>query len=308
MELGKENNKNFTIILCMILLAHAVFLVIKKIETSSEFLANSEDEIKIKFIPNPEILNATTKTKTFASPKQQIVQTDQTGENKKPTKEAFLGESNQSFDRETMAANIDIFNQAGIGKRNGSKTKSLDKNADTQAQTKKKEVKLSDLGLGKAEPFENYKKEKAAALNELGLENGNQKSRGLSSTNDYIEHKKLGDFTQLNTVEFKYYGFYHRIRQKLEQFWGQTLQEKADKIFRSGRKIASDENHITGLMVTLNNKGEIVHVKVKAASGLKELDDAAIESFNKAGPFPNPPTGMLTNGYATIEWGFVVQS
>jgi protein TonB len=58
----------------------------------------------------------------------------------------------------------------------------------------------------------------------------------------------------------------------------------------------------------INHKGEIVHVKVIGTSGVRELDEAAVESFNKAGPFPNPPQGMLKNGVATIEWGFVVKS
>ncbi len=306
MELGREQ-KNFYLILCAILLAHAAFLVMKKIELASEFDNVPEEKIfKVKFLPPPEdVLKAT----ATLAPKQQIVQTDQQSEKIKPKVPAFLGESDQSYDRETVAAKVDVFNQAGKGARTGADSTRIEKTAAAKPapKTQKKEISLSDLGLKQENPFENFQKEKAA-LAAQGLENGNEKNRGVSSTNDYIEHKQLGDFTQLNTVEFKYYGFYHRIRQKLEQFWGQSLHAKADKIFKSGRRIASDEDHITALLVTLNNKGEIVHVKVKAASGVQELDDAAIESFNKAGPFPNPPAGMLENGYATIEWGFVVKT
>ena len=47
---------------------------------------------------------------------------------------------------------------------------------------------------------------------------------------------------------------------------------------------------------------------LKSTSGVEELDAAAIESFNKAGPFPNPPKEMLENGRAKIEWGFVVKT
>ena len=38
------------------------------------------------------------------------------------------------------------------------------------------------------------------------------------------------------------------------------------------------------------------------------LDAAAIDSFNQAGPFPNPPKGMIRGGKAVVEWGFVVNS
>jgi protein TonB len=64
---------------------------------------------------------------------------------------------------------------------------------------------------------------------------------------------------------------------------------------------------ITSLLVTIDAKGNITKVLLKSTSGINELDEAAIESFNKAGPFPNPPSGMLINGEATIEWGFVVR-
>ena len=68
------------------------------------------------------------------------------------------------------------------------------------------------------------------------------------------------------------------------------------------------EKHITSLQVDLDDNGNIVRVHLKGSSGVKELDDAAIESFNNAGPFPNPPKGMVRNGKASIEWGFAVSN
>jgi protein TonB len=58
----------------------------------------------------------------------------------------------------------------------------------------------------------------------------------------------------------------------------------------------------------LDNKGNILQVRLKSTSGVDELDEAAVESFNKAGPFPNPPREMLKSGKAMIEWGFVVKT
>jgi protein TonB len=113
--------------------------------------------------------------------------------------------------------------------------------------------------------------------------------------------------THLNTIEFKFYGFYHRIRQKLEQYWGNSLREKADLLAKQGRRIASDVDKITSLSIHIDTRGNIVKIMLRSTSGVKELDDAAIESFNKAGPFPNPPQGMMKDGVAVIEWGFVVK-
>ena len=70
----------------------------------------------------------------------------------------------------------------------------------------------------------------------------------------------------------------------------------------------ASENLITSVSVTLNDKGQIVDMQIEGTSGVRELDQAAIESFNKAGPFPNPPKGLLVGGRATIQWGFVVKS
>ena len=60
-----------------------------------------------------------------------------------------------------------------------------------------------------------------------GLRNGSRGKTGLAKNNDFVEDLPLGDMTNMNTIEYKYYGFYHRIRQKLEQYWGRNLREKA---------------------------------------------------------------------------------
>ena len=153
----------------------------------------------------------------------------------------------------------------------------------------------------------NKKRGRELGSTPLGLKTGEEGVIGLSANNDYIEDVPLGDMTSLNTVEYKYYGFYHRIRQKLEQYWGYTLRKKANAYMKSGRRIASNSNKITSLTITLDQKGKILDIFVKSTSGIREFDDAAVESFNQAGPFPNPPKGLMKNGKAILEWGFVVK-
>lgn len=237
--------------------------------------------------------------------RQQIVQNDDTGRKEKPKDEAFLGEKDMAYDRQTVARKVDLFRKAAKGN-----SSALSANSAPIEKARKKalqDLKLSDLGIG-SEALPNPQKRAPAESARMGTESGDVREHGVSSTNDYVEHVALGDFTHLNTVEYKYYGFFHRIRQKLEQFWGQSLREKSDQLFKAGRRIPASDMYTTSLMITMDEKGEIVKVQVKSSSGVRELDDAAIESFNKAGPFPNPPSGMLSDGKATIEWGFVVKS
>lgn len=239
---------------------------------------------------------------------QQIVQT-QNSNNKVSRKPRFLSEKNNSFDRETKAQNVGKFKTAAIGQKNANhnKTQQVERKLDKKKDIK--EIKLSDLGITQNKRTKTSKKVAKIAAQKKGLKNGTSRGAGFGSTNDHLEKIPLGDFTRLNSQEFEFYGFYHRIRQKLEQFWGLNIQEQAEKIFKQGRSIASETNLITSLSIKLNESGQIVDIAIKGASGIKELDDAAIESFNQAGPFPNPPKGMLgRDGKAVIEWGFVVNT
>jgi TonB family protein len=78
---------------------------------------------------------------------------------------------------------------------------------------------------------------------------------------------------------------------------------------RKGRRIASTNDKITRLVITLDKAGELKRIKVKNASGYNDLDDAAIEAFRAAAPFPNPPNGIV-NGEEEVEipWDFVLET
>ena len=299
MDSISRSQRTFYIFFGAILFVHAALMVSKiRDQFPTASLTPTVKSIKVKLVQ--EALK-----EMALSQKNQIVQSEDS-EAREKKKDAFLSDKERSFDRQTVAKNVDIFKKAALG----------DARVTQKAQTKSSEakkvdfknIKLSDLGMAAGEQGMPKRLRAPASDSVQGMKNGDPLAQGLSATNDYVEEVTLGDFTHLNTVEYKFYGFYHRIRQKLEQFWGKSIQEKAEAIFRSGRRLPASENLITSLQVTLDAKGEIVNVKILGASGVKELDDAAIESFNEAGPFPNPPKELLVNGKATIDWGFVVKS
>lgn len=228
---------------------------------------------------------------------RQIVQSADQDSSERPVDTAYLSDKDRRFDRQSVARTVDKFNQ---GSRGNSARPKKDLSLSDLSAFGKNHDPLKEAALARNKP--------ASASNDQGTVSGDPQQRGISSTNDYVEGVPLGDLTHLNTVEYKYYGFFHRIRQKLEQFWGRSIQEKAESFIKEGRQIASEENLITAVVVTLNEAGEIIDVAIKGSSGVKELDDAAIESFNEAGPFPNPPKGLVQNGRVQIEWGFVVNT
>lgn len=298
--LKPNNQKLFKIFLISSIAFHLALLISK---APGIFLTDALDNkaneqiVRIKFLNN------------FKSKiSQQIVQTENKMNNKiKPLDKAFLGKRNNKVDRQTKSASIGKFKSAGIGDKKGSKTRENIKKATSKSKAIKN-LKFSDLAMQPSGFTTTKKAVKRTVQIAKGLKNGSKKSRGLGQTNDFIEDIPLGDFTKLNTQEFEFYGFYDRIRKKLEIFWGTNIQAQAEKMMKKGRSIASDTNHITSLEIFLNNKGEIVDVSVNSPSGVRELDNAAIRTFNQAGPFPNPPKGMLKQGKAKIKWSFVVNT
>ena len=300
MDSLSRGNRKFYIFLGAILFVHVALMATKiRDHLSATSFTPSVKSIKVRLVQ--EALK-----EMALSQKRQIVQSEDS-ESTDKKKDAFLGEKDRSFDRQTVAKNIDTFKRTAQGDSSVTQ-KSQTKVSEVKKKADIKNLKLSDFGIASGDPTPHKLSRSPASESVKGMKNGDPFAQGLSATNDYVEEVTLGDFTHLNTVEYKFYGFYHRIRQKLEQFWGKSIQEKAESIFRSGRRLPASDNLITSLQVTLNEKGEIVHVKILGASGVKELDDAAIESFNQAGPFPNPPKELLVNGKATIDWGFVVKS
>lgn len=130
-----------------------------------------------------------------------------------------------------------------------------------------------------------------------------------SRTQDYLKNTELGVETVLNTKEFKYYTYFNRIRRQLSQHWEPKVRDKLTKMFRQGRSIASDQDRITKLLIVLNPSGLLVKVQILSDSGVRDLDDAAIEAFKSAAPFPNPPQGIVDpDGTVKIRWDFILES
>ncbi len=131
----------------------------------------------------------------------------------------------------------------------------------------------------------------------------------LATTNDNLKNIENEFLTRLNTREYKYFGYYNRIKTQLNQWWVPQVQQRFSKMVRQGRMIASEESKVTKLVIVLSDQGQLVKVQVLAESGVRDLDEAAIEAFRQAAPFPNPPKGMIeSDGTVKIRWDCVVES
>lgn len=261
--------------------------------------------VKPKDVVTIEILDqqpvekpATVVKKEFKKPdRTQIVEQDEKPLNQEtPEDTRFLSANNQKVAKQTQAVHRGDFQNK----------KTQDTKAGKPVESKKSTPKLDQL-LAAYDPMAaGMKKQEAKTLQETEAA---QKGGTVSQSNDYMKDVDQGMETMLNTREFKYYTYYNRIRKQLSHYWEPKVRQKVTNMFQQGRKIASSQDRITKLLIVLNEAGTLVTVQVLSDSGIRDLDDAAVEAFRAAAPFPNPPKGIIeTDGTVKIRWDFVLET
>jgi TonB family protein len=240
--------------------------------------------------------------------KNQVVQTERGKESKVAAPDSFLGERTQTVDRQTVSRSRNtVMEHAGAAPR-ATTTQTAQKKTEPARQTAERQaVPLPTLG-DLAVPILPKNKPETKQQQEQEARNDNWADAG-SNPQDYVNGYKESDRTTLNTKEFIFYTYYQRIRSQLDAAWVPILRAKLVKYYYGGRHLASEMEHKTKVLVVLNPRGEITSVKIVSESGTQDLDDAAVSAFNEAGPFPNPPRGIVTStGIIEIPWEFILRT
>lgn len=236
---------------------------------------------------------------------KKIVEFDKKNDDQKADDKAkYYAAKNNSVQKETLAKLSDQF-------KNVEKSKStVIQKAETQAENQwEKKVDHSAKAKLFNTGFDVYEKMHEKDVARQKRANASASTQDASTATDKIEGVDQSLMTQLNTKEYKYYGYYTRIRHQLNQWWQPKVKEKVSKLMSKGRTIAAEQNKNTKVIIVLNDQGTLVKVQILGASGVRELDDAAVEAFKQAAPFPNPPKGLVdTDGTIKIRWDFIVES
>jgi TonB family protein len=122
---------------------------------------------------------------------------------------------------------------------------------------------------------------------------------------DYLEGVEEGEGTYLNTREWKYATYFNRIKQAVATQWDPVtpLRQRDPTLQRFAYK-----DRITVLSVKLDGSGALRGLNVAKSSGVEFLDRSALEAFQKAQPFVNPPRGLVDgHGEIAFTFGFVVE-
>jgi TonB family protein len=283
------------------LLIHLSFLTFTWLSSQSK--VPQKDSISIELISPPVAAQPTesSPSKTTQKKKSEILERQIVEQEVKPSQEEapdtrFLSAQNQKVDKQTVSKNRGEFRNS---KREAPPSDSLD-NSNKKISLKSLAPKLGHMAY---DP--DALKKQAAPENESEKANNS----GGSATSDYLKDVDQGLETLLNAREFKYYTYYNRIRKQLSQHWEPRVRTKLSQLFKQGRYLASSTDRITKLIVVLDQKGNLVNVQMIKDSGVSDLDEAAIEAFQSAAPFPNPPQGIVDpDGTVKIRWDFVLES
>ena len=142
-----------------------------------------------------------------------------------------------------------------------------------------------------------------AAPQAPGTEGGGEGNPGAFM--DDLTGVAAGDGTFLNTREWKYASFFNRVKQSVGMHWNPNQQlQRRDPTGGT----YSGKDRYTLLNVVLDERGNVTDVTVQKSSGLDFLDMEAIASFQKAQPFPNPPSGLLDgDSRVKFQFGFFLE-
>lgn len=230
-------------------------------------------------------------------PKDQVVEQEKQINDQKPIDTRFLSKFDQVVKKETRADKTGAFTNAAV--------EGVQKAGEKEAPKDNKKPLLKEKGdlpsLKDLVP--------QFSLNPNAKEVVEGKAGDPSQSDDYVKDVEKGMQTLLSTREFVYYSYYQRIKESLRQYWEPTVKQKVKILYRKGRTIASAQDRITQIVITLTAQGELERVEVVGQSGVTDLDDAAIEAFKQAAPFPNPPKGIVEkDGRIRIRWDFILEA
>lgn len=234
----------------------------------------------------------------------------------------FLSKNNQRVEKQTVAKNRGEFQnraeQGPQGKEGSSKPANpMDRflpqfdAAKAVADRAEREKQFEEDAEALMAQAQKQKRElaEAAAKRDAGTGDDATKGSDTSQTLDYIKDLDPGLETLLSSKEFKFYTYFARVRKQLNQHWTPKVRSKVNQMYKKGRRIASSDDMITRCLVTLDRTGRLVKVQIIGNSGVIELDEAAVEAFRSAAPFPNPPSGMVdSDGTIKIRWDFILEA
>lgn len=296
---------------------------------------NNAQKTEVALISPEELKKLLEKQTPPTKTKGQVVDQETLPEKQiKPKEARYLSKNDQNVEKEMVASQSGKFQNKESSQLKGATnpTQALIPQSEKTSQIQRKNLEpKADTADAPQQPnkltkFETYKEGEPSPLKKFlptvsdsMLKHSMQAAQNFpqsqgspnetSQTLDSVREVQKGPRTMLNSREFIYYSYYSRIKDRLHQYWEPKIRAKMIKVLRSGRQLASSRDRVTSVVIILNEKGLLEQIQLMESSGLRDLDDGALEAFQAAAPFPNPPKGIEdADGKIRIRWSFVIES
>lgn len=130
---------------------------------------------------------------------------------------------------------------------------------------------------------------------------------GGSSISELIPGGEEGAFTALNTDQLTYYSFFSRVNEQMRNRWVSLIRSYVNSLPREEFEKLSRAERETIVEIVLSRSGEFVRSVLHHSSKVQPLDQAAVEAFQMAAPFLNPPKGLVEDdGFIHLRYLFTV--
>ncbi len=130
---------------------------------------------------------------------------------------------------------------------------------------------------------------------------------GQSSLSQSIPGVEEGAFTALNTDQLEFYAFYQRSNEQIRNRWVALIRNYVGQLAARDMEILARRNRTTQIEILLTPTGDFARSVIHSSSGDKGLDQAAVEAFRIAAPFPNPPSEMVkADGFIHLYYNFTL--
>lgn len=252
---------------------------------------------------NPPVEIVDEKDLKVDSKAQQMAETEDAHNREVDPNAKYLGKNNQRVEKQTRARIVDDFRESRGRGAPSTGTQSSPKAAEQPTdQNAPRPNRITPVEEGVPSQSRDWRTLSMRDLS-LGSDGG-----ASGATDDKLEGVAEGDRTILSTREYRFFSYYQRIKDLLRQQWKPRVERKMLSLWGRGKTVKEDEL-VTRVLVTLDDVGKVRKIARITSSGVLELDEAAIESFERAGPFPNPPKGIIeSDGLVRIRWDFILKT
>jgi TonB family protein len=224
----------------------------------------------------------------------QIVETAPPLEERTPEEAQYLAEHDATVDVETRAERFKInpevlapeFSRSSQLQSEGEPVEDLDVKRPSTGATVGNHRFDPDRDGSLASVPSPWTKTNKPGLADPVMAASQQSTLAGAPQNDRLD-EAVGDRVALNTREYLYAGYLKRIRRLVNFYWDQNLQNLPSSV-RLTRS-----SYETSVETVLNADGALEIIEIIRPSGSEPLDNAVVQAFRIAGPFPNPPEGLV---------------